>query len=71
MQSRSTLNLKWFALFGIAAVFVGVAASGCSKSNDDAPTNTKDSQYMGGGNTAADKIGEERRKARLPNGGKP
>lgn len=41
---------------------------GC-KSSDDAPTNTKDSTYMGGGNTEADKIGAQRAKARLPKGG--
>jgi hypothetical protein len=51
------------ALFGIGIMF----APGCS--GDSAPTNTKNSQYMGNGDTAADKIGLQRKKARLPHGG--
>ncbi len=66
-MNRRTLILRLAVpLFGL----ILLSAAGC-KNGDDAATNTKDSQYMGGGNTAADQIGEQRRKARLPRAGQP
>jgi len=72
MQRTSLFPIKALALLG-AIVLVGLPIVGCG-SGDSAPTNTKDSQYMGGGDTAADKIGADRAAAhhpRLPGKGAP
>lgn len=68
MTKRSALNLKRLAILAGVGTLAAFAVAGC-KGSDDQPTNTKNSQYMGGGNTEADKVGEQRRKARLPKGG--
>jgi hypothetical protein len=54
----------------LLCVIIGTSilvVAGCT--GDSQPTNTKNSQYIGSGDTAADKIGLQRKKARLPHGG--
>jgi hypothetical protein len=59
------MKLSW-----IAVAILGVFAAGCKGTDDNAPTNTKNSQYIGGGKSAADQVGEARAHRRLPGGGK-
>ena len=60
------ISLRRLALFGAAIGLCGIAAGGCHGTDDAAPTNTADSKYMGGGDTAADKIGADRAAAHRP-----
>jgi len=67
MRITSGLTLIFFS----AIMVCGLNVAGCKGSDDSAPTNTKNSKYMGGGDTEADKVGAARAKARLPHGGQP
>jgi hypothetical protein len=57
------------AMFTVAVISAGCLMIGCKGPAEDAPTNTKNSQYQGDGKTSADQVGAARAKARLPHGG--
>ena len=63
MGKTRNLTLSMLSVAGMA--FLGLLVSGCG-SNDSAPTNTKNSQYMGGGDTSADKVAADRAAAHKP-----
>jgi len=61
-------QLKFIPLLltcGLCVLF-GTCIVGCSGQKDAAPTNTGKSEYMGSGDTAADKIGADRAAAHRP-----
>ena len=50
-------------LAGLVVGVAGMAITGCGD-KEPAPTNTSNSKYIDTGNTAADKIGADRARAR-------
>jgi hypothetical protein len=71
MQKPPTLATQGTSLLGLAALLMGVAASGCKKTDDEI-TNTGHSSYIGTGDTRSDQIANDRAKAhrvRLPGAG--
>jgi hypothetical protein len=68
------MKISYFVWFKVASVWTvivlsGLLVAGCSGGGDTAPTNSSHSTYNNSGKTAADAIGNQRRKARLPHGG--
>jgi hypothetical protein len=59
-------------MIATATVLLGAAvvSVGCGSKADDTYSTTKGGQYIGNGQSAADKIEAKRAGGRLPNGGK-
>jgi len=64
MKINGPLALKRMAFWTVIGLF-GLSVVGCH-GNDDAPTNTANSEYISGGKSAADKVGAERASAHRP-----
>ena len=60
MQKKSMSGFNMRLIYVALTALSGVLVAGCHGADDDAPTNTKNSQYMDKGDTAADKIGAQR-----------
>jgi hypothetical protein len=70
MANSHRMTIKLLVAAVLTAFGMTLLTAGCAKS-EEAPTNTKGSQYVGSGTSAADKIAEQRGGAhrRLPAGG--
>ncbi len=66
MIFKAQLKLIPLLLAGGLCALCGTCVVGCSGDKDSAPTTVGKSEYMGNGDTAADKIGADRAAAHKP-----